>query len=210
MDDRSEDPVSEKDSRPDARLNRAHGVPMRLVPQSAALRSGAETERLKRALEQHFELVWRTLRRFGIATAAVDDAAQHVFLTLAAHLAHIAPGSERAFLVGACSRVAANTRRRQQRAPEPLDALDPVDDTGMTPEELLQWKQRREMLDRALSALSLEHRTVFVLFELEGFSLPEIAESLAIPLGTATSRLRRARLAFEAWVQQQQASGERS
>jgi RNA polymerase sigma-70 factor (ECF subfamily) len=41
---------------------------------------------------------------------------------------------------------------------------------------------------------------VFVLFELEGFSLPEIAEALQVPLGTATSRLRRARGHFEEWV----------
>jgi RNA polymerase sigma-70 factor (ECF subfamily) len=41
---------------------------------------------------------------------------------------------------------------------------------------------------------------VFVLYELEGFTLPEIAEALATPLGTATSRLRRARDNFEAWV----------
>jgi RNA polymerase sigma-70 factor (ECF subfamily) len=39
-----------------------------------------------------------------------------------------------------------------------------------------------------------------VLYELEGFSLPEIAEALQVPLGTATSRLRRARGNFEAWV----------
>jgi RNA polymerase sigma-70 factor (ECF subfamily) len=37
---------------------------------------------------------------------------------------------------------------------------------------------------------------VFVLFELEGFTLTEISELLAIPRGTAASRLRRGRDEF--------------
>jgi len=37
---------------------------------------------------------------------------------------------------------------------------------------------------------------VFVLFELEGMTTPEIAELIGIPLGTAASRLRRARETF--------------
>jgi DNA-directed RNA polymerase specialized sigma24 family protein len=41
---------------------------------------------------------------------------------------------------------------------------------------------------------------MFVLYELEGFSLPEIAAALAVPLGTATSRLTRGRERFENWV----------
>jgi len=39
-------------------------------------------------------------------------------------------------------------------------------------------------------------RTVFVLFELEGFTFTEIAELLEIPRGTVASRLRRARTEF--------------
>jgi RNA polymerase sigma-70 factor (ECF subfamily) len=39
--------------------------------------------------------------------------------------------------------------------------------------------------------------TVFILFELEGMSTPEIAQLLEIPVGTVASRLRRARAAFK-------------
>ena len=41
-------------------------------------------------------------------------------------------------------------------------------------------------------------RTAFVLFELEGLSVPEIAEVVKIPTGTVASRLRRAREQFGA------------
>ena len=60
----------------------------------------------------------------------------------------------------------------------------------------LDQKQRRELLDRWLDGLPLELRAPFVLFEIEGLALGEIAELLEVPLGTAKTRLRRARQLF--------------
>jgi RNA polymerase sigma-70 factor (ECF subfamily) len=163
-----------------------------------ALAALEPSERLRAAFEQHFALVWRSLRRFGVAEGRVDDAVQHVFLTFSARLPKVPRASERAFLLSTAVRVAANTRRLDARSREvPSDQLEAVGDDCHTPEQLLDWKQRREALDRALDLLPLEQRAVFVLYELEGFSLPEIAHNLGIRLGTATSRLRRARARFE-------------
>ncbi len=53
-----------------------------------------------------------------------------------------------------------------------------------------------ELCDLALSKVDADVAEVFVLFELEGLSSPEIAASLEIPLGTVASRLRRAREQF--------------
>ena len=186
------------------------------VPKAFGQRGGGsfraspeESERLARLLAQHFGLVWRSLRRFGIEESAVDDAAQHVFLALAERLPDVEVERERAFLLGVCVRIAANGRRRQARRPETAsDGLDQHAAHAPDPEQLLATKQRRQLLDTALDSLPLDQRTVFVLFELEGCSLPEIADMLQIPLGTATSRLRRARHRFEAWVVARQQSGE--
>jgi RNA polymerase sigma-70 factor, ECF subfamily len=164
---------------------------------SAPRLSANDSERLRRALNDHFGLVWRTVRRFGVEQASADDAAQQVFLTFLNRLPEVLPGAERAFLVASCVRVAANLRRLRQRRAEVSEDGDLVDHEGQTPEQLLEWKRLRQQLDRALSALTSEQRHVFVLHELEGFSLPEIAASLGVPVGTATSRLRRARLGFE-------------
>ena len=46
--------------------------------------------------------------------------------------------------------------------------------------------------------MELEQRAAFILFEIEDMTGPEVAEALAVPVGTAYSRLRAARQAFEA------------
>jgi RNA polymerase sigma-70 factor, ECF subfamily len=186
------------------------GIPRVLTEQPSVVpRDGAAERRLSEVVARDFELVWRTLRRFGVPEGAADDATQHVLLTFAARMTEIEVPRERAFLMSTALRVAANERRRLERAREvPLDDHARALVADATPEGLLEEKRRRLVLDEALATLPLDQRAVFVLFELEGFTLPEIAESLGIPLGTATSRLRRARDRFEAWVCSQDRSGE--
>ena len=55
-----------------------------------------------------------------------------------------------------------------------------------------------ELFDLVLSRMDATLAEVFVLYELDGFSSPEIAELVGVPLGTVASRLRRARLEFRA------------
>jgi RNA polymerase sigma-70 factor (ECF subfamily) len=55
-----------------------------------------------------------------------------------------------------------------------------------------------ELMDRIFAKTHPDLVTVFVLFELEGLSAPEISELIGIPVGTVASRLRRARAAFRA------------
>ena len=66
------------------------------------------------------------------------------------------------------------------------------------PEQEFLEKLRREEIDRALSALPEHYRTVVILADLEELKYSEIAETLAIPVGTVRSRLARARSALQA------------
>jgi RNA polymerase sigma-70 factor (ECF subfamily) len=157
--------------------------------------------RLRQVLQEHYQLVWRALRRFGVPEANVDDALQHVFLIFHDKLSEVPAGKERAFLLATSVRVAANARRLELRRPDfPSEFVEACAARAENPENLLEWKQRRQLLDCALDTLPPEQRSVFVLFELEGMSVPDIAESLHIPVGTVASRLRRARGRFEIWI----------
>ncbi len=53
-----------------------------------------------------------------------------------------------------------------------------------------------QLCDLVLSKVDPELAEVFVLYEIEGLTSPEIAELLEIPLGSVASRLRRAREQF--------------
>jgi RNA polymerase sigma-70 factor, ECF subfamily len=154
-----------------------------------------EAERLQRLAAEHFPFVWRVLRRLGASPDAADDGAQEVFVIAALRVSDIQPGRERAFLFGTARRVMHGLRRTQR--PEPSSEADTWRDDAPDPEELSDQKRARDRLDALLDALGEDLREVFVLYEIEGLTLPEIAELTGVPLGTAASRLRRAREAFE-------------
>ena len=63
-----------------------------------------------------------------------------------------------------------------------------------TPHDMLEHKELRHAINDALNSLSERHRTVVVLFDLEGLSHKKIAEILQCPEGTVMSRLHHGRL----------------
>jgi RNA polymerase sigma-70 factor (ECF subfamily) len=165
--------------------------------------------RVPDAVQRHHQLVWRTLRRLGVAPDDADDAAQHVFWTFSQRAADVEIGREEQFLLAVAIRVAANARRKVGRRQEVATAEVDATSSEPSPEALVAQKQLREQLDRGLLSLSLDQRAIFVLFEIEGYSLPEIARMLGIPLGTASSRLHRARGHFAAWLRANHSGDER-
>ena len=151
--------------------------------------------RLERIFRQNHALVWRLVRRLGLPPDAANDAAQQVFLVAAERLDDIAPESERAFVFGTALRVARTLNRRLGRELHGADG-DQNASPLPRPDELTDQKRARELLDAALDRLSPNLRTVFVLYEIEGFTMPEVAQVVGVPLGTAASRMRRAREQF--------------
>jgi RNA polymerase sigma-70 factor (ECF subfamily) len=67
---------------------------------------------------------------------------------------------------------------------------------GATPETILIAQADRESVQHALSDLPVPFREILLLCEVEEMSYQEIAETLAIPIGTVMSRLHRARRAL--------------
>jgi RNA polymerase sigma-70 factor (ECF subfamily) len=153
--------------------------------------------RLEGMVARDYRLIWRLLRRLGLSTASADDGAQQVFLIAAERVDDIQLGKERAFAYGTALRVAQSARRKRDREPPGLEQHEPeLVAHAPDPEQLVSQRRQREALDGILGELPLELRAVFVLFELEGLSSPEIAALSDLPLGTVASRLRRARAQF--------------
>jgi RNA polymerase sigma-70 factor (ECF subfamily) len=155
--------------------------------------------RLRIMLDAYFNFIWRSLRRFGLSEDRADDAAQQVFVVAARRLGAIVPGSEKSFLLRTAMRVASDVRRSAAYRRE-VPHADPAADLagGPRPDELLDQRRARAVLDGILDAMDLDLRSVFILFEIEEMTIAEIATLLRIPNGTVASRLRRAREKFQA------------
>ena len=171
--------------------------------------SANEQARLGEMLRRHHAVVWRTAYRMGLSAAQADDVTQQAYIAASRRIADIRIGSERGFLLGAVVRAAKNQRRLAAYRYETSDSdgLDNTPDRSPAPDQLVELKQARAMLERVLDQLPDSTREVFVLFELEGLPLKEIRELLDIPMGTLASRLRRARERFEREVELLRESG---
>lgn len=134
----------------------------------------------------------------GVPVAQLDDAAQEVFWVCARRLDDIRPGCERSFIYGVALRVAGDHARRSVLVAVGLDDASSVPADGPTPAECLDQQRARELLDTVLDRMSQDLRTVLVLAELEEMDVRQVANLLEIPIGTAASRLRRAREEFSA------------
>ncbi len=137
----------------------------------------------------HGDLVYRTALRLTRSRADAEDVTQELFVRL--------PGAVRGFTGGAANfpgwirRVAVRQalmllrsgQRRREVNVDGVAALVTRSDATLD----------RLSLDAALARLSNEHRTVFLLKEVEGYDHAEIAELLGISTANSEVRLHRAR-----------------
>ena len=157
--------------------------------------------------EAYFRYVWRCLRSLGVRDSQLDDALQDVFIVVQRRLPEFdGRAAVRTWLYAIALRIARKYRDRARREPASLEAAredDPelatAHDVGRA-SELESGSERLLLARRALSALDDDKREIFVLARVEQMSAPEIAGVLCIPLNTVYSRLRAARLAFDAEV----------
>jgi RNA polymerase sigma-70 factor, ECF subfamily len=149
---------------------------------------------------QQASYVSRALRRCGVHEHDVEDLAQDVFLTVHGKLGSYDPRRPvRPWLNGFIARIAWAYRRlaRQRYGSSPKgDEQDPAPSA----EELLASAQTRARIQQALEQLSSEKRQVFLLHEIQEEPVAAVATQLGIPLNTAYSRLRHARIDFETAV----------
>jgi RNA polymerase sigma-70 factor (ECF subfamily) len=151
---------------------------------------------------QYFDFVWSSARRLGVPPEAMDDVVQEVFIVIHAKLETLEkPEALRSWIYGVVRRSVSTQRRSERARASTSPAAGGADEAvsrGPTPLEQTETNAALQVLASLLAELDEPKREVLALVELEELSVPEAAAALEIPLNTAYSRLRAARLAFEA------------
>jgi RNA polymerase sigma-70 factor (ECF subfamily) len=128
------------------------------------------------------------------------DAVHDAYLRAARSAHTYAGGNARAWwlaIVRNCCIAALNSRKRETPRADVGAVIDAAalagGASGPDAEAGVQSAERRGLVEKHLRALPVEYREALVLREIEDLSYREIADVLAIPIGTVMSRLARAR-----------------
>jgi len=147
-----------------------------------------------------FPFVWRLVRRLGVSDSAREDVVHDVFTAALRSWSRLDSSRPvRAWLYGVTYRVVLDHLRKHSTHREEATGEMPEQPTlaHHGPAEVLERRQALTLAQQIIDQLEVERRGVFVMHELEGLPMPEIAEVFGIPLNTAYSRLRLARRDFE-------------
>jgi len=133
------------------------------------------------------------IRRYARALvgdmARADDLVQDTVERALRKQAHWQGGSLRAWLLTLMHNVFVNQIRKN----DPIRNGSDVETEPLPVRDATQDSLKLRDLDRALQALSADHREILLLVGLENLRYEEIAQVLNLPIGTVMSRLSRAR-----------------
>jgi RNA polymerase sigma factor (sigma-70 family) len=135
--------------------------------------------------------LWRYLRRVVGDPDAAAETLQDTWLRVLRALPDLRePGRLRPWLFTIARRTSMDRLRRKYAEPASMP-LDDVDVAG--PDESLEPALELETMHHELERMPIVEREVLVLFYLEELTIEQLAEVLAVPVGTVKSRLFRAR-----------------
>ena len=157
-------------------------------------RSLANGETFALLFDRHFRAIHRFLR--GRAGAEVaDDLASETFAVAFRRRAtyDVSRADARPWLYGIAVNLLRERRRSEQRRLRAYARVGPYGEESPTAEGHLD-----SSLATALLELSLEDRNLILLVAWAGLSYEQLAEALALPVGTVRSRLSRTRAKLRA------------
>ena len=155
------------------------------------------------------EQLFKTAVRLTRSSEDAEDLVQETYLKAYRHYASFRPGTNlKAWLFKILKNTFINDYRRRKQVPPQVDFADleetfesvlstlagPV--TRSPEDELLDTSLDSEVR-RALIGLPHNYKVVVLLADIEGYAYKEIADILAIPVGTVMSRLYRGRRLLE-------------
>ncbi len=173
--------------------------------------SAPSPDAFRAVYRDEFGYVWASLQRLGVRGPELQDLAHDVFVTAFKRWAtYDALRPVRPWLFGITYRVVLDFRRKFQNHREVVSEAVEVPDPVMNAEERVATRQARDLALKVIDTMDLDQKAVFVMHEIEGYGMPQIAELVGAPLNTAYSRLRLARRHFDKAVQGLQAQERRS
>lgn len=152
-----------------------------------------DTNAWRTLYERYSPSVHRFISALGIPAEEREDAAQDVFMAVYRSLGRFrgeAQLSTWIYRIAARHAVRMGRRRRVREFLSVLALREPPPPATPDPSERAS---HLHMLDRMLTRLNPKKRTVFVLFEIEGLKVDEIARVVGCPENTVWSRLHHAR-----------------
>ena len=136
---------------------------------------------------------------------SASDAAQEAFINAYRKLHDFRGGSFKAWLLRIVTNGVYDRLRYEKRRPadsiEDLPGAEtddgaPLASQSATPEQVAEQRDAQRAIQDCLGGLPSDQRATLVMFDLEGYSYQEVAETTDVQLGTVKSRLSRARLAM--------------
>jgi RNA polymerase sigma-70 factor (ECF subfamily) len=155
------------------------------------------------------EQLFKTALRLTRNSEDAEDLLQETYLKAYRHYASFQPGTNlKAWLFKILKNTFINEYRRRKQIPPQVDFSD-LEETfesvlanknsaaNRTPEDELVESSLDSEVKRSLVELPHNYKVVVLLADIEGYSYKEIADILAIPVGTVMSRLYRGRRLLE-------------
>jgi len=148
----------------------------------------------------HTRSLLRVARRLTLDTAVAEDLVQDTLLLAWRNFEQFHAGTNaRAWLFRIMFNVFYGEKRKVRSAPS-IVSLEvsgrPMELPGPATPSALD----AAIVSNALDQLSIEHRAVLLLGVVEGLTCQEMADTLALPIGTVMSRLSRARRSLRSFL----------
>ncbi len=145
--------------------------------------------------------IWHVAYRFTASPDDADELTQDIFMQLLRVLPRYRPsGSLGAWVRQVATNAAIDSYRRRRRLPDFLPEEEVAREAAVPrrwqPDAIVEREQEARRVRRLIASLQPELAEPVMLRDLMELSYPEIAERLAIPVGTVKSRIHRGRSAL--------------
>jgi RNA polymerase sigma-70 factor (ECF subfamily) len=168
----------------------------RKLAQAAA---GGDQSAFETLVARYRGLIYAIAYRITLNVEDALDVTQNVMVKMVEKIGDFeGRGSLRGWIATIAARESMNHHRRpgrRERAAEPAAIEALIENQGTVEKnarDLLEEKQRRAMVERAMACASPQQRAIFALRFMEGLGPKEIAERLELPAAQVRSQLHRA------------------